>query len=92
MANQSSSVTTGDASAGKFEEDELKVSTDYLIVGGGIVERAHLVKANIYPVPDINQPFLGLHLTRVASGEVYAGPTTIPALGRENYGILKVQR
>lgn len=52
-------------------------------------ERAHLVKANIYPVPDINQPFLGVHLTRVASGEVYAGPTAIPALGRENYGILQ---
>jgi L-2-hydroxyglutarate oxidase LhgO len=52
-------------------------------------ERAHLVRANIYPVPDINQPFLGVHLTRVASGEVYAGPTAIPALGRENYGILQ---
>ena len=51
-------------------------------------EHAHLVRANIYPVPDINQPFLGVHLTHVASGEVYAGPTAIPALGRENYGIL----
>lgn len=52
-------------------------------------ERAYLVNANIYPVPDINQPFLGVHLTRVASGEVYAGPTAIPALGRENYGVLR---
>ena len=52
-------------------------------------ERAHLVRANIYPVPDINQPFLGVHLTRVANGDVYAGPTAIPALGRENYGILQ---
>lgn len=52
-------------------------------------DRAHLVHANIYPVPDINQPFLGVHLTRVASGDVYAGPTAIPALGRENYGILQ---
>lgn len=52
-------------------------------------ERAHLVHANIYPVPDVNQPFLGVHLTRVASGDVYAGPTAIPALGRENYGILQ---
>lgn len=52
-------------------------------------ERSHLVKANIYPVPDIRQPFLGVHLTRVASGEVYAGPTAIPALGRENYGLLQ---
>jgi L-2-hydroxyglutarate oxidase len=52
-------------------------------------EREHLVHANIYPVPDINQPFLGVHLTRVASGDVYVGPTAIPALGRENYGILQ---
>jgi len=52
-------------------------------------ERAHLVHANIYPVPNVNQPFLGVHLTRVASGDVYAGPTAIPALGRENYGILQ---
>lgn len=55
-------------------------------------ERAHWVRSNIYPVPDINQPFLGVHLTRVASGEVYAGPTAIPALGRENYGLLQGMR
>jgi len=52
-------------------------------------EQAHLVNASIYPVPDVNQPFLGVHLTRVANGDVYAGPTAIPALGRENYGILQ---
>ena len=52
-------------------------------------ERAPLLRANIYPVPDIKQPFLGVHLTRVANGTVYAGPTAIPALGRENYGILQ---
>ncbi len=51
--------------------------------------RRHLVKGNIYPVPDIELPFLGVHLTRVISGDVYVGPTAIPALGRENYGILK---
>lgn len=55
-------------------------------------DRAHLVRANIYPVPNINQPFLGVHLTRMASGDVYAGPTAIPALGRENYGILQGMR
>jgi L-2-hydroxyglutarate oxidase LhgO len=52
-------------------------------------ERAHLVRSNIYPVPDISLPFLGVHLTRVISDEVYAGPTAIPALGRENYGVLQ---
>jgi len=52
-------------------------------------EKRHLVKGNIYPVPDINLPFLGVHLTRVISGEVYVGPTAIPAFGRENYGFFK---
>lgn len=52
-------------------------------------ERGHLVRSNIYPVPDIDLPFLGVHLTRVISGDVYVGPTAIPAFGRENYGILQ---
>lgn len=52
-------------------------------------EKNHLVRSNIYPVPDIDLPFLGVHLTRVISGDVYVGPTAIPAFGRENYGILK---
>ncbi|WP_137938181.1 L-2-hydroxyglutarate oxidase [Chitinivorax sp. B] len=43
------------------------------------------IRANIYPVPDVTLPFLGVHLTRVISGEVYIGPTAIPAFGRENY-------
>ena len=33
-------------------------------------------------------PFLGIHLTRVASSDIYVGPTAILAFGRENYGIL----
>lgn len=47
------------------------------------------VRANIYPVPDVSMPFLGVHFTRVISGEVYVGPTAIPAFGRENYGIFQ---
>ena len=46
------------------------------------------VRANIYPVPDVSMPFLGVHLTRVISGDVYVGPTAILAFGSENYGIL----
>ena len=52
-------------------------------------ERNYLLNSSIYPVPDISLPFLGTHLTRVISGDVYIGPTAIPAFGRENYGILK---
>jgi L-2-hydroxyglutarate oxidase LhgO len=45
------------------------------------------VNGNIYPVPDIRNPFLGVHFTRSVHGDVYLGPTAIPAFGRENYGI-----
>lgn len=39
----------------------------------------------IYPVPDMSVPFLGVHFTKNISGNVFVGPTAIPALGRENY-------
>jgi len=51
-------------------------------------EASHLVRGNIYPVPDLRNPFLGVHFTRGADGDVYIGPTAIPALGREEYGFL----
>ncbi len=51
--------------------------------------KENLVKGNIYPVPDINSPFLGVHFTKVITGEVFIGPTAIPAFGRENYGLIK---
>lgn len=54
-----------------------------------IENKAHLIRGNIYPVPDIRNPFLGIHFTRSVYGDVYLGPTAIPALGRENYGIFK---
>ena len=46
------------------------------------------VRGNVYPVPDIRNPFLGVHFTRSAHGDLYVGPTAIPALGRANYGLL----
>ncbi len=39
----------------------------------------------IYPVPDMNVPFLGVHLTKSIGGTIYVGPTAIPVLGREHY-------
>ncbi|WP_316900971.1 L-2-hydroxyglutarate oxidase [Pseudodesulfovibrio indicus] len=50
---------------------------------------ADKIRGSIYPVPDIRNPFLGVHFTRSVHGEVYVGPTAIPAFGRENYGLLK---
>ena len=48
-------------------------------------ERALLVKALIYPVPDPRFPFLGVHFTRRISGKVDAGPNAVLALAREGY-------
>ncbi|MGK5082321.1 L-2-hydroxyglutarate oxidase [Bdellovibrionota bacterium FG-1] len=42
-------------------------------------------RSSIYPVPDLNVPFLGVHITRSVHDEVMVGPTAIPAFGRENY-------
>ena len=43
------------------------------------------IKTNIYPVPNLNNPFLGVHYTITADGSIKIGPTAIPALWRENY-------
>jgi len=45
------------------------------------------IKTNIYPVPDLNVPFLGVHFTPSAAENnvVSIGPTAVLALGRENY-------
>jgi L-2-hydroxyglutarate oxidase LhgO len=43
------------------------------------------VKINIYPVPNLKNPFLGVHYTKTVAGDIKIGPTAIPALWRENY-------
>jgi L-2-hydroxyglutarate oxidase len=48
-------------------------------------ERAYLVKNLIYPVPDPNFPFLGVHFTRMMKGGVEAGPNAVLAFKREGY-------
>ena len=48
-------------------------------------ERHDLVRGLIYPVPDPEFPFLGVHFTRTVHGEVEAGPNAVLAFGREGY-------
>jgi L-2-hydroxyglutarate oxidase len=48
-------------------------------------ERASLVRALIYPVPDPRFPFLGVHFTRRITGRVDAGPNAVLAMAREGY-------
>jgi (S)-2-hydroxyglutarate dehydrogenase len=50
-----------------------------------VPERASLVRALIYPVPDPRFPFLGVHFTRRITGRVDAGPNAVLALKREGY-------
>ncbi len=48
-------------------------------------ERRHLVRTLIYPVPDPEFPFLGVHLTNTIHGELEAGPNAVFAFAREGY-------
>ncbi len=43
------------------------------------------IDTNIYPVPNLKNPFLGVHFTITVDGTIKIGPTAIPAFWRENY-------
>ncbi|WP_342346532.1 L-2-hydroxyglutarate oxidase [uncultured Nitrospira sp.] len=43
------------------------------------------IRTNIYPVPDLRNPFLGVHVTVTSEGKAKIGPTAIPAFWREQY-------
>lgn len=47
------------------------------------------VRTNIYPVPNLKNPFLGVHYTVTVDGTVKIGPTAIPAFWRQNYAGLE---
>ena len=47
------------------------------------------LRTNIYPVPDLRNPFLGTHFTVTVAGKTKIGPTALPALWREQYQGMK---
>lgn len=47
------------------------------------------VRTNVYPVPDLRNPFLGVHYTVAVDGTTKIGPTAIPVLWREHYSGLE---
>ncbi len=47
------------------------------------------VCTNIYPVPNLKNPFLGVHYTVTVDGAIKIGPTAIPAFWRRNYAGLE---
>lgn len=53
-------------------------------------ERSYLVNSMIYPTPDLEMPFLGIHLTKRIDGSVIIGPNATLAMGRENYRNSKI--
>ncbi|MHB1307509.1 MAG: L-2-hydroxyglutarate oxidase [Limisphaerales bacterium] len=50
-----------------------------------VPEKRHLVNTLVYPVPNPDFPFLGVHFTRMIDGSVHAGPNAVLALKREGY-------
>ena len=67
------------------------VGTDYQIVPFRgeyyelVPERRHLCETMIYPTPDPDLPFLGVHYTRRTDDKVIVGPNAVLAFGREAY-------
>jgi L-2-hydroxyglutarate oxidase len=53
----------------------------YLFANSG----AYTLRTNIYPVPNLKTPFLGVHFTVTVDGRVTIGPTAVPAFWREQY-------
>ena len=47
--------------------------------------KRHLVKGNIYPMPDPRVPFLGVHFTPRINGKMWLGPNAVLAFSREGY-------
>src|SRR5881392_521902 len=53
--------------------------------------RRNLVRSHVYAAPDLNFPFLGVHLSRRTDGRVIVGPGAMLAFGREAYRLAQVQ-
>jgi len=69
---------------------EFGFAQDYVIIPfKGIylkdTDNLSALKTNVYPVPNLSNPFLGVHYTLTVKEEAKIGPTAIPAFWRENY-------
>lgn len=53
--------------------------------------RTDLIRSHVYAAPDLNFPFLGVHLSRRTDGRVIVGPGAMLAFGREAYRLMQVQ-
>jgi len=53
-------------------------------------DKKHLVNHLVYPVPNPDFPFLGVHFTRMINGDREAGPNAVLAFAREGYTRMKI--
>jgi len=60
---------------------------DYLVLKP---EKSHLVRGNIYPVPDPEFPFLSVHFTPLMNGQIWLGPNAVLAFAREGYSFFDI--
>ena len=72
---------------GKRDPKIVPFRGDYLILRP---EKSYLVKGNIYPVPDPEFPFLGVHFTPRMNGEIWLGPNAVLAFAREGYSFFDI--
>ncbi|MDQ6826903.1 MAG: L-2-hydroxyglutarate oxidase [Candidatus Eremiobacteraeota bacterium] len=72
---------------GKGDPKIVPFRGDYLVLKPG---KRYLIKGNIYPVPDPEFPFLGVHFTPRMDGEIWLGPNAVLAFAREGYSFLKI--
>lgn len=70
-------------SGGKVDPKIIPFRGEYLLLNP---EKQHMIKGNIYPVPDPQFPFLGVHFTPRIDGSIWIGPNAVLALKREGYG------
>ena len=79
-ADEVASAISGPAGAGDMRVIAFRGEYRELAPG-----RTHLVRGLVYPVPDPQFPFLGVHLTRGIHGDVHVGPNAVLAFAREGY-------
>jgi L-2-hydroxyglutarate oxidase LhgO len=72
---------------GKTDPKIVPFRGDYLILKP---DRAYLVRGNIYPVPDPEFPFLGVHFTPRMDGSIWLGPNAVLAFAREGYSFFSI--
>jgi L-2-hydroxyglutarate oxidase len=53
------------------------------------IKKKYKLNKLVYPVPDLNFPFLGVHTAHNKDNEVFLGPTSTPVFGRESYSLFE---